>query len=276
MGKNSSRKRHGFANNNYPFDEEQLLSEAKTWSPDAKINWTKLGTDMQLTCANRGQVVKEFLAEHSIPAALKKRKVACRSKLKLPGGEVSFPVHTTVLSVKHSLNDDIQSGVICLGKQVVSQQHTTFQYHRETTTITENHITLQGRMLSLVDVRKRLLSTQFKMGILRCMETLEMDDEKLLRQLVLAHACIPHDRSTDSLLEAVKTNRTTRYLKVWHDHGKIAGHGHLLVLVASIYDEAFYLTTEEMRERGVIMDVPSVVEEPHLYLLARSGSSNVE
>lgn len=51
----------------------------------------------------------------------------------------------------------------------------------------------------------------------------------------------------------------------------IAGHGHLLVLVASIYDEAFYLTTEEMRERGVIMDVLSVAEK-----LARSDFSDVE
>ena len=91
---NQSEKRHGFAKHNYPFDGEQLLTEAKTW--------TKLGTDMQLTCAKRGQVVKEFLAENGIPAALKKRKVVRPSKLKLPGGEVSFPVHTTISSVKDS------------------------------------------------------------------------------------------------------------------------------------------------------------------------------
>ena len=60
VGNHSSEKRHGFAKNNYPFDEEWLLTEAKTWSPEAKINWTKLGTDMQLTSANRGQVVKEL------------------------------------------------------------------------------------------------------------------------------------------------------------------------------------------------------------------------
>ena len=90
-----------------------------------------------------------------------------------------------------------------------------------------------------------------------------MNDEQLQRQLINAHACIPHDRSTGSLLEAVKTNQTTRYLKVWHDHGKIAGHGHLLVLVASIYDQVFFYTTEEMAERGVTIDVPTAVEEPH-------------
>ena len=147
---------------------------------------------------------------------------------------MSFPVHTTVSSVKQSLIDDIQSGKICLGKQVAPHQYTTFQYHRETTTIMENHITLQGRMIALVEVRTKLLLSQSKMGVLRCMETLEMDDERLLRQLIHAHSRIPHDRSMESLLEAVKTNRTTRYLKVWHDHGKIAGHGHLLVLVATI------------------------------------------
>ena len=86
QNENQSEKQHGFAKRNYQFDEEQLLTEAKTWSPNAKINWTKLGTDMQLTCANRGQVVKEFLAENGIPAALQKKEVVRPSKLKLPGG----------------------------------------------------------------------------------------------------------------------------------------------------------------------------------------------
>ena len=131
-------------------------------------------------------------------------------------------------------------------------------------------------MISLVDVRRKLLLNQYKMGILRCVEAPELNDEQLLRQLVSVHAHIPQDRSTESLLKAVKKIQTTRYLKVWHDHGKIAGHGHLLVLVASIYDQAFFYTTEEMAERGVTMDVPTVVEEPHLYLLARSGSSDAE
>ena len=83
QNENQSEKRHGFAKLNQQFDEEQLLTEAKTWSPNAKINWTKLGTDMQLTCANCRQVVKEFLAKN---AALQKKEAVRPSKSKLPGG----------------------------------------------------------------------------------------------------------------------------------------------------------------------------------------------
>ena len=66
----------------YPFASTHLLDEAKTWAPDTEINWTKLGTDLQLTCANYGQVVKEILAENGIPAALKKEQVARRFQVK--------------------------------------------------------------------------------------------------------------------------------------------------------------------------------------------------
>ena len=69
------------------------------------------------------------------------------------------------------------------------------------------------------------------------------------------------------------TYLTTRHLKVWHDHGKIAGHGHLLVMVSAIYDPACFLASQEME--GDI-NVFSMVEQPQIHLLARSGSSDLE
>lgn len=250
-----------------------LLAEVRTWSPDAEINWTKLRIDMKLTCANRGQVVNEFFAENNIPAALKVKKVSRPSKLKLPGGEVSFPVHCAVAEVKKSLKGDIERGEICLGKEIVPNQYTSFTYNGDMMTITEN-TTLQGRMISITDVRKILLRKQYEIGILRCVEMQEMDNEQLLRELAIAHATVPHTHTRENILSAVRKNQTTRFLKMWHDHGKIAGHGHFLVLVSSIFDPAFYFTTEEMAQRGVTIDVPSVVEEPKLYILARSGGQS--
>ena len=47
---------------------------------------------------------------------------------------------------------------------------------------------------------------------------------------------------------------------MWHDHSEIADHGHLLVITA-IYDPAFY-TNSEMEEKGVFINVESVVEWP--------------
>ncbi len=60
------------------------------------------------------------------------------------------------------------------------------------------------------------------------------------------------------------------------DHGKIAGQGHILVLVAGIYDPAFYLTTKELADKSVNVDVQTVVEKPEMHIIARCGSSDVE
>ena len=39
-----------------------------------------------------------------------------------------------------------------------------------------------------------------------------------------------------------------RFLKVWHDHSSVSGHG-LLVLASCIYDPALLYTPKEMKER---------------------------
>lgn len=69
-----------------------------------------------------------------------------------------------------------------------------------------------------------------------------------------------------------------RHIKVWHDHGKIAGHGHflVLVLVSGIYDPAFYYTEQELQEMGMNVDVVNVVERPEIHIIARSGSADCD
>ena len=63
---------------------------------------------------------------------------------------------------------------------------------------------------------------------------------------------------------------------MWHDHGKIAGHGHFLVLVSGIYDPAFYVTPEELQNKGENVDIINIVERPEVHIIARSGSADVE
>ena len=79
-----------------------------------------------------------------------------------------------------------------------------------------------------------------------------------------------HVESDEELREKLKSVSRTRLLKVWHDHSEIAGHSHLLVLVATVYDHAFYYSTEEMQIKD---DVPTVVEDPQIHILGRSTSS---
>ena len=88
-----------------------------------KVNWTELGSECRLTTPNRGQIV---LAQNGIPMALQKRHVKRYSQLKLPGGEISYPTHSTVAAVKTTLAKDIEDGVISLGKLVVPHSLTMF------------------------------------------------------------------------------------------------------------------------------------------------------
>ena len=69
----------------------------------------------------------------------------------------------------------------------------------------------------------------------------------------------------------------TRHLMILGDNSTILNHGHILYLVQSIYDPAFFYTPEEMKTRGYgDVDVPTIVGKPHLYILGRCGSSEIE
>lgn len=70
-----------------------------------------------------------------------------------------------------------------------------------------------------------------------------------------------------------------RMLKFWHDHSDVLNHTFVSFMLSIIYDKALYLTNEEYKakfpERSNL-DVQSVVERPHLYILGRSKSTNDE
>ena len=80
-----------------------LLVEAKTWTADEQINWTQLAGRYEVTGPNRGQIVKEFLELEGIQAAMTKRQIIRRAKLRLPGGEVTYPTHMTIAAQKRTL-----------------------------------------------------------------------------------------------------------------------------------------------------------------------------
>ena len=60
---------------------------------------------------------------------------------------------------------------------------------------------------------------------------------------------------------------------IWHDHGKIITG---LCWFHAFFYEAFYYTTAEMLERGLQVDVSTKIEEPKMYVLAKSSSSDAE
>ena len=61
------------------------------------------------------------------------------------------------------------------------------------------------------------------------------------------------------------------------DGSTILNHGHLLYLVQSLYAPAFYYSSAEMKGTGYDdLDVPALVEKPHLYILGRCSAKEVE
>ncbi len=130
--------------------------------------------------------------------------------------------------------------------------------------------------MRLTDIRQKLLLQHDEMGLIKgCMfdKVHEMTKQQLQQELLRVNETFQPAATIDELRTQLTHIRSHRHLKVWHDHSTISSHGHLLVTVACIYDSAFYFTQEEMRKKGLDIDVQTVVEKPEVYILGRSNSS---
>lgn len=156
---------------------------------------------------------------------------------------------------------------------------TKFIADKTTKIITETTVTLHGRRISLTDIRTKLLKDQEQLGVVRLSNP--SDDENLSEDevdnaIIVRKISLDATHTTTTKLEQLQKAKQVRHLKVWHDHGPIAGKGHFMVLVSAIYDPAFYYTPQELAEKGNNVDVISLVEKPEIHMLTHSGSSDVE
>ena len=222
---------------------ESLLAEAQLWSENERVNWSELARRYGLTQSNGGQSIKEFLRDRNIAAASRQecQRSARRKRKTLPGG-VPFPMQHHSSFHKKKLFNEIPEAI-----PVVPTLVPSLTYNKAEKKVIEKDVTVYTNKVPLMDIRRRLLEKHEKLGLLR-QEYSEHDD--------LSHPT------------------ATRYLKIWHDHSSIAGHGHFLVSVSVIYDSALFLSQEEADlklERSI--DVQSTIETPELHILGRSSSS---
>jgi len=124
------KKVHGYTDTHVQslVDTHALLEEAETWLPNQKINWSALATKYGLSTPNRGQTVKEFLAQKGIPAAMKferPRRQPRRAKAKLSGGRISTPMFKPAKVQKHHVNEKFSPVILKLEYQLLnhSTQH---------------------------------------------------------------------------------------------------------------------------------------------------------
>lgn len=129
----TQKRKHGCLPTNLEINKESLLQEARTWEAGQSINWSQLGTKYGLQTANRGQVIKEFLADQGIEAAQanqRPHRASRRSKKRL-GVNISFPIMSPVQKVKETVTERINSGEINIGEEVVRSSYTSYTTNKE-------------------------------------------------------------------------------------------------------------------------------------------------
>ena len=98
-----------------------------------------------------------------------------------------------------------------------------------------------------------------------------------MQQLVKVNAVFSDTDDKGVLKAKLKEISHTRHLKIWHDLSTVANHGHLIFMIACLYDPAlFYTNNEYERKTKRKVDVQTIIESPEVYIVARSSSSDVE
>ena len=113
QGEPSQKKRYGNLSCTLSIDKEKLLQEARTWSPDKVINWSQLARDYGMEALNGGQMVKEYLKVHSIPAASIQQRPSraqrrCKKKISACG-KITLPMYPTVMHEKGKVQERISA-----------------------------------------------------------------------------------------------------------------------------------------------------------------------
>ena len=145
-------------------------------------------------------------------------------------------------------------------------------------TVVRTEFVVEGRKQPLVEIRERTLKSQAKYMRYRSDDDYDsLDHESLGTFLKSLNECIEGE-STESMRKRLNDMERTRHLKIWHDLSTIANHGHLVFMVSCLYDPAIHYTNAEYESLTGCknVDVQTKVETPEMYIVARSGSSDVE
>lgn len=129
------------------WDKENLLTMLKNWPKGEIINWSAVARQYNVPGKNKGQVVKEFANENGVDVfKLDNRPSSTRlraRKLRMPGGQISVPVHRTVKEVKEDWKEMIKLGKLTLGEPCYP--HTLCKYAIQKGELKKSEIVVYGR-----------------------------------------------------------------------------------------------------------------------------------
>ena len=74
-------------------------------------------------------------------------------------------------------------------------------------------------------------------------------------------------RSMEDNRQLLQTLETTRNFQLCHDASVVANHGHIVMTVNVLYDEAIFYSSEEYYEIcNEKLNIQSIIEEPYIYI----------
>ena len=267
---NSPKKKKSHSPATQNWDTSGLIAEFETFPEKKKIIWQQLAEKHGITGPNRGQICKEYIIENTSIDLAKYTYVSSStpsrrkrvSRKKLSGGEISYPVPPAHAVVKNNWDDMIKNGVLSLGIQCVPYSITRVSVYNGN--LVQNDVSIHGRKIPLLELRKRLLDRHEKWMRLPTDEDLQAmshnDIMKLSKEIGIT--CMSID-DNDELRSKIKQVTRQRYLAFWHDHATILGHGYVLVTVSVMYDRSVFTANA----------CQSFIEEPEIHILGLSSSS---
>ena len=149
------------------------------------------------------------------------------------------------------LQSKIESGEYILGEMIVPQTFKKVTLTKEGTIKTET-FTVSGRKIPLLDIRKNMLKEHESMGLMRIRSDSDYDlmTEGEISSRLKQLGEDKGEESASKRKENLKKIERKRHLMVWGDNSTLLNHGHLLLTVNAVYDEALYYTNNEMKDRG--------------------------
>ena len=148
------------------------------------------------------------------------------------------------------LQSKVESGEYVLDEMIVPQTFKKVSLTKEGHLKTET-FTVSGRKIPLSEIRKRMLKEHESLGIVRIWKDDFYDsiteDELSSRLVQLGEES--GEGTPSEMRDRLKGMERKRHLMVWGENSTLLNHGHLLLTVSTIYDEAIYYTNEGQRQR---------------------------
>ncbi|KAI8486584.1 AP-5 complex subunit zeta-1 [Branchiostoma belcheri] len=188
---------------------------------------------------------------------------------------MTVPKKRTEEQISKELSIMIRDGEVPIGEFVVPKSYKKYFLNKDNKHIETTTITMEGRKQHLLKVREQLLESQ--QPFMREATNYDLLTREQIQQRLMELGEYNEEETEQSMRKRLKSIEGTRHLVPWEDGATLANHGYIVYVVTTLYDPAIHLTDEEYYQKyNLRLSVQSAVEQPRIYIIARSKSSDAE